>query len=144
MNREDLQKSIEENCSFSFARSGGKGGQNVNKVSTKVHASVPLGKLSGLSETEMQQLLLRLKSHINSALEIFVDADDTRFQEQNRRIALERLIAKISSASQLKKKRRKTRLPAAARERRLRLKKAKSALKKERSYFSSRAFKAGS
>ncbi|MBP3365529.1 MAG: aminoacyl-tRNA hydrolase [Treponema sp.] len=136
MNKEELRKSIEENCSFSFSRSGGKGGQNVNKVNTKVHVSVPLGKISGLSEAEMQQLILRLKSHINSRLEVFADAEDSRSQEQNRTSAVERLIAKIISASQVRKKRRKTHPTAASRERRLKSKKLRSSLKKERGYFS--------
>lgn len=136
MNKEELRKSIEENCSFSFSRSGGKGGQNVNKVNTKVHVSVPLGRISGLSEAEMQQLILRLKSHINSRLEVFADAEDSRSQEQNRTSAVERLIAKIISASQVRKKRRKTHPTAASRERRLKSKKLRSSLKKERGYFS--------
>lgn len=136
MNKEELRKSIEENCSFSFSRSGGKGGQNVNKVNTKVHVSVPLGKISGLSEAEMQQLIFRLKSHINSRLEVFADAEDSRSQEQNRTSAVERLIAKIISASQVRKKRRKTHPTAASRERRLKSKKLRSSLKKERGYFS--------
>lgn len=136
MNKEELRKSIEENCSFSFSRSGGKGGQNVNKVNTKVHVSVPLGKISGLSEAEMQQLILRLKSHINSRLEVFADAEDSRSQEQNRTSAVERLIAKIISASQVRKKRRKTHPTATSRERRLKSKKLRSSLKKERGYFS--------
>lgn len=134
MDKEELHNSICSNAVFSFARSSGKGGQNVNKVNTKVHISIPLSKLAGLSEKELELLTAKLKSSINKDFEIFIDCEDSRFQEQNRKIALERLESKITSAVKITKKRIKTKPSAASKEKRLKTKKLKSLLKQQRAF----------
>mgnify|MGYP002673916460 FL=1 len=134
MNKQELHNSICSNAAFSFARSGGKGGQNVNKVNTKVHITIPLAKLSGLSEKELELLTSKLKSSINKDFEIFIDCEDSRFQEQNRKIALERLESKIVSAVKINKKRIKTKPTAASKEKRLKTKKLKSLLEQQRAF----------
>ena len=53
MNRAKLHESIINNFQMTFARSGGNGGQNVNKVNTKVHLVLPVSALDGLTESEM-------------------------------------------------------------------------------------------
>lgn len=130
--KELLHKSLTENLSFSFARSGGKGGQNVNKVNTKVHASLPLSALLGLNETELNLLRIRLNSNINNQNEIFIDVDDERYQEKNRQIAIERLEGKILNAVKIQKKRKKTKPTKASKERRLLGKKIRSQIKAAR------------
>lgn len=66
MNRAELHESIERNIKFSFARSGGKGGQNVNKVNTKVHAVMPFCRIKGLSQEELSAARRKLDAVINS------------------------------------------------------------------------------
>lgn len=132
MNREELHNSIVENTRFTFARSGGKGGQNVNKVNTKAHAMIELSKVNGLSLQEKSAVRRKLSSSINSLDIIFIDADDERFQETNKRIALERLENKIASAAFIPQKRKKTKPTAASREKRIKIKKIRSVLKKQR------------
>jgi len=131
MQQNELHDSILQNMNISFARSGGKGGQNVNKVNTKVHISVPVEKLC-LSLEEKCRLRVKLSGNLNSEDELFIDADDERYQERNRELAVERLEMKIINALKVQKKRRKTKPTKASKERRLKLKKVKSDIKKMR------------
>ncbi|MGP1457891.1 MAG: alternative ribosome rescue aminoacyl-tRNA hydrolase ArfB [Treponema sp.] len=121
-----LRKSIMLNARFGFSRSGGKGGQNVNKVNTKVHASIAVGMLAGLTEDERHRLRSRLGTAVNKDGEIFVDVQDERFQERNRELALKRLEARVLGALAVKKRRIKTKPTRAAKERRLKVKKIAS------------------
>ena len=57
MNKDLLHQSLEKNISFTFARSGGKGGQNVNKLNTKVHAFIQLDLLEGITDSEKLPLI---------------------------------------------------------------------------------------
>lgn len=132
MDKNEIHKSVLEKSSVSFARSGGKGGQNVNKVNTKVHISISLDEISGISETEKEKLKSKLKSAINSQNEIFLDADDERFQGENRKIALERLENKIFTALKTRKKRIRTKPTKSSVEKRLKLKKIRADRKKSR------------
>ena len=117
---------------FSFARSGGPGGQNVNKVSSKVIARLPLDALAFLGEARRALIELRLANRISADREIVVSVQDTREQARNREIAIERLAELIARAAVLPRGRVKTRPSRAAREARLRSKKVRSAHKRLR------------
>ena len=118
---------------MTFARSGGKGGQNVNKVNTKVHLVISVACLEGLTEAEFVRLRSKLSGIINKEDCLFIDVDDERYQERNREIAVSRLENKIAQALIIPKKRIKTKPTSASKERKLKLKKIRSEIKKNRS-----------
>lgn len=127
-----IAESIREQLGFTYARSGGPGGQNVNKVASKVLARLPLSALSFLPADARSMVEMRLSNRINADGEIVLAVQDTREQTRNREIAVERLAELISVAMRVPKKRMKTRPTRASREARLRLKKLRSVAKRFR------------
>lgn len=133
MNKSELHESIVNKAQVSFARSGGHGGQNVNKLNTKVHLVLAITDISGISEIEREQLRTKLSSIINKDDCLFIDVDDERYQELNRKIAFARLENRIVQALTVPKKRIKTKQTQASKEEKLKLKKIRSEIKKSRS-----------
>lgn len=133
MNKSELHESIVNKSQISFARSGGHGGQNVNKLNTKVHLVLAITDISGISEIEREQLRTKLSSIINKDDCLFIDVDDERYQELNRKIAFARLENRIIQALTVPKKRIKTKQTQASKEEKLKLKKIRSEIKKSRS-----------
>jgi ribosome-associated protein len=123
---------VEQSVRFSFARSGGPGGQNVNKVASKVIAKLFLADLTFLSEEERNRVGVRLGRRLNADGEIAMTVQDTRDQVRNRQIALTRMTEVICHAMAKPKSRRTTRPHKGAKEARLRAKRIRGAHKRLR------------
>lgn len=119
--------------SLHASRSGGPGGQNVNKVATKVEARWDVAASTAIDEETRRTLLERLASRIDRRGRLRVTSQRFRTQGANRKAALERLAALIAAALAPVAPRRPTRPPRAAKERRLEGKRRRAALKRERS-----------
>jgi ribosome-associated protein len=132
MNADLLRTSIEQQASFTFARSGGPGGQNVNKVNTKVFITIPVLSLDGLSTSEKALIYMRLGGKLIDGVLSF-SVDEERYQLRNREIALARAFAILSVAAKPIKRRIPTKPSKSAKLDRLKSKKQHASVKKLRS-----------
>jgi ribosome-associated protein len=132
MTPSQIEAIVRARAAFSFARSGGPGGQNVNKVSSKVIVRLAVGALVILEPAVRALVESRLANRITADGEIVLTVQDTRDQGRNREIAVERLSDLIARATVVQKGRVKTRPSRGAKEARLRSKKVRSAHKRMR------------
>ena len=118
MTTEELAEWIERNAQWEFTRSGGPGGQNVNKVNTRAVLRLPVDRLP-VDEAALQQVRERLGSRISNDGELLIRSSEARSQLANRRNAVDRAISLLSAALRPRKRRRPTRPSRGARERRI-------------------------
>ena len=115
-----------------YSRSGGPGGQNVNKVNTRAQLWVPVTAILGLNEVALARLRQFAGKRLTAADEINIVAETERTQERNRQAVMDRLRLLIERAAREPKRRRKTKPSRAARERRLAGKKRRAQIKARR------------
>lgn len=116
-----------------FSRGSGPGGQNVNKVNTRVEIWAPIHHISGLSPQAQQRLRQQGSRWLTAADELHIASDSHRSQDANRREVFDRLRELIVRAASEPKRRRKTRPTRAARQRRLESKRRRGEIKAQRS-----------
>jgi ribosome-associated protein len=114
------------------SRSGGPGGQNVNKVATKVTVRFVLAASAAFSPEQKERLLARLASRISKDGRISVSSQRHRTQPANKKAAFERLAELLQDALEIPVERRPTRVPRIERRRRLEGKRQRSATKQAR------------
>lgn len=114
------------------SRAGGPGGQHVNKTSSKITVRWNVKNTSALTDEQKARVLEKLQSEITLDGDIIIQSSSSRSQGDNKKEALARLAQKIKQALHVAKKRMKTKVSKAAKEKRLTQKKQHSAIKKMR------------
>jgi ribosome-associated protein len=104
---------------FSASRSSGPGGQNVNKVSTKVELRFDIPRSILLSEEEKALLMLKLRKKISAEGFLIIVSQSERSQLKNKEKAIEKFYLLVTKALTPVKKRKKSRPSAASKEKRL-------------------------
>jgi len=117
---------------FTFARSSGPGGQNVNKVNSKATLHWPVVATASLTEDVRSRFVAAFGGQINKQGELVMHSQRFRDQERNIEDCLDKLRAMLLRVAQPPKPRKKTRPSRAAKQRRLNDKKARSEVKSRR------------
>ena len=122
----------EDELVFKASRSSGPGGQNVNKVNTRITLFFDVANCESFSDVQKRRILTRLSTRADKNGLLRVVSQRFRTQKANRRAAVERLQQLLTEALKTRPVRKKTRIPYAAKQRRLKEKRRRSLLKQQR------------
>lgn len=117
---------------FKAVRSSGAGGQNVNKVSSKVVLSFDLKNSQALSEEEKLVLETKIGNRLTSEQILILNCDEDRSQLKNKSIVIKRFLDIITAGLVIPKIRKATKVPKAVIRKRIKDKKSVSDIKKNR------------
>jgi len=126
------KEQVSKELVFKASRSGGPGGQHVNKVSSKVQLKFDIRNSKGLSTEEKELLFKKLSNQLSKEDVLLLSADDKRSQLQNRTVVTKRFFELITNSLKIQKKRKATKPSKAAIEKRLKEKKIASKKKSNR------------
>lgn len=117
---------------YRATRSGGPGGQHVNTSSTKIELEFDVAGSPALTDAQRTRIRERLANRIAGDGVLRMAASGSRSQHQNREEVTERLARLLADALKERKRRRKTKMPRAAKEARLKEKKRRAETKRKR------------
>jgi len=123
----------EDELVFKVSRSSGPGGQNINKLNTRVTLFFDVANCESLSGLQKQRILAHLATRADKNGVLRIVSQKFRTQRANRRIAVERLQELLADALKTQPIRKKSKVPYAAKQRRLKEKRRRSLLKQQRS-----------
>lgn len=122
----------EHELEISTSRSGGAGGQHVNKTESKITVRWNVKTSNAITDEQKARIIENLGSRLTENGDFILHSSESRSQQHNRMAALKRLEKEIKKALYVPKKRMKTRVSKAAKEARLQSKKIRSSVKKLR------------
>lgn len=126
------EKQLIQEVSYKAVRSSGAGGQNVNKVASKVELHFPVADSQALSDEEKERVIQKLQSRLTNNNELILQSDESRSQHKNKELVTRRFVEMLRQALVKPKPRKKTKPSKAAKLKRLREKKVQAEKKNNR------------
>lgn len=123
----------EAELEITASRSGGPGGQHVNKTDSRITVRWNVKNTQALDEAQKERVLQNLGNRVTTDGDLIIHHSSSRSQQQNKRLALEQLANDLRKALHVPKKRMATKVSKNVKERRLKTKAQHSTIKKLRS-----------